>query len=99
MDCGYFCILDGGNNKNTLWQLQKDLGGPNIINIPSDKLIRNLYDDYYGWEKDNLVEIIKNIKGKLLFEEEFKKEANKRKSFWEIKENEYKNLNIRIPKE
>ena len=98
MDCGYFCILDGGKNKNTIWQLEKDLGGPNIINISSTKLIDRLYNDYYIWERANLVEIIKNIKGKLLFEEEFIIEANKRKSFWESTEKEYKNLNIRIPK-
>ena len=99
MDYGYFCILDSGNNNNTLKQLEYDLKGPMIINISSSKLLLNVENDYRRWQLDNLKKILNNKNISSI--DDFNNEAIKNKSFWELKEVNknsytYKNLNNRV---
>ena len=99
MDYGYFCILDSGNNNNTLKQLEYDLKGPMVINISSNKLLSNVENDYKRWQLDNLKKILNNKNISSI--DDFNNEAIKNKSFWELKEVNknsytYKNLNNRV---
>ena len=54
MDYGYFCILDGGGNKFSLRELERDLCGPKFINASMKKVIEDIEKDYYNWSKDGI---------------------------------------------
>ena len=82
-DYGYFCILDGGTNNQTILNLQRDLGGPIIENISKKELLMKLDRDYYRWNVENLNSICKSI-DRENFYNEFIEESKKRKSFFDI---------------
>lgn len=54
IDYGYFCILDGGGNKFSLRELERDLCGPKFINASMKKVIEDIEKDYYNWSKDKI---------------------------------------------
>jgi len=100
MDYGYFCILDGGQNINTINRLENDLLGPKFINYTKDEILKDINKDYLYWKKDNLNEIIKSVDSNSNdYIDSFNSEALKKKSFWscEVGLNEqiiYKNLDL-----
>jgi len=102
MDYGYFCILDSGQNINTINKLEKDLLGPEFIISTRDEIIKNMDKDYLNWKKDNLKEIIKIVdRNSKDYINSFNREALKRKSFWFCEEGAnddiiYKNLDLII---
>lgn len=101
MDYGYFCILDGGTNNATLYNLQKDLGGPIIENLSGERILDRIWKDYSNWNLENLNSLLKNSNMDDLHNS-FDDECRKNKSFFEIHEsnNEYffKNMNYRFKK-
>lgn len=101
-DYGYFIILDPGENPYTIRNLQRDLGGPDIENESSHKVLKMIEHDYKQWKKRNLNMIIKNMKiNNKNIEEEFNNEAKKLKMFWELDfvdngNYHFKNMNYRL---
>ncbi|MGG7177800.1 helicase C-terminal domain-containing protein [Clostridium paraputrificum] len=102
MDYGYFCILDPGQNNNTLALLERDLGGPRFKACNTNEVLESVDRDFYNWKVYNLKCFIRNIRtGGKDIKTEFDLEARKRKSFWELEkglENElkYKNINLMV---
>lgn len=85
MDYGYFCILDGGQNSKTLWQLERDLCGPKFIRCSTNTILRNIDEDYKRWRMENLSNLIKKSgSNNIDIINNFNIEAQKMKSFWEI---------------
>lgn len=82
-DYGYFCILDGGTNNQTLLNLQKDLKGPIFQNSTSSEVLESLDKDYYRWNLENLSSIIRSVDRKNFFDL-FIGENKKRKSFFNV---------------
>lgn len=75
-DYGYFIILDGGTNKDTLRILERDLNGPKIEARFSKEILNTIKFDYSKWKRENLVNIINDLSGldsELYFNENFKK--------------------------
>lgn len=50
-DYGYFIVLDGGTNENTINLLERDLGGPKIQVKWSKEILNSLENDYNKWSK------------------------------------------------
>ena len=95
MDYGYFIILDGGNNENTIYDIERDLNGPNIIKSNTINILKSLDEDYKRWKMENLRVILNSV----LRKEDFNKEAKKYKSFWKLEninneEEIYKNIDL-----
>ena len=85
MDFGYFCILDGGENPNTLRELERDLCGPRFIKCTTEEAIKSIDRDFLGWNKQNLNKLVSEIKG--INEEnisEFNMRAEKKNLFWRL---------------
>ena len=82
---GYFCILDGGENSNTLRELERDLCGPRFIKCTTEEAIKSIDRDFLGWNKQNLNKLVSEIKG--INEEnisEFNMRAEKKNLFWRL---------------
>lgn len=85
LDYGYFCILDSGNNENTINQLERDLGGPSILSKSRNEIIKSIEEDYEYWSKENLRHLIKTVESnKVNLEDYFDIEARKRNSYWKL---------------
>ena len=89
MDYGYFCILDGGQNNQVLYRLERDLKGPTFMKLNSNIILKNIDCDYKRWKMENLNLIIKGIDEKNISDDIFNKEAKKRNSFWVREEKLY----------
>lgn len=100
MDYGYFCILDGGQNLNTINKLENDLLGPKFINETRTEVLEDINKDYLNWKKGNLNKILKVVdRNSKDYIDSFNREAVKKKSFWSCEEGPddeiiYKNLNF-----
>ncbi|SFC21089.1 helicase C-terminal domain-containing protein [Clostridium uliginosum] len=85
LDYGYFIILDPGKNYNTIRNIERDLGGPEIQITGCNMVLDVMDDDYNFWKKYNLNLIIKDIKkNKQDIKNDFNNEAKKHKLFWEL---------------
>lgn len=60
-DYGYFIILDGGTNSETLRKLEGDLNGPRINEKWSKEIVNNISLDFNRWDEENFNSIIKEI--------------------------------------
>ena len=102
LDYGYFIILDGGKNFNTIKNLERDLGGPKIEITSSNKVLGQMNYDYNNWKKNNLNIVINNMKkNNQNIEKYFNNESKKHKLFWElleVKNGEYlfRNINFQL---
>ncbi len=84
-DYGYFIILDPGQNKYTIRNLERDLNGPKIINTTSEKILQEMRFDYTNWKRRNLNKMIKDMqKEKRSIKTEFNYESDKNKMFWSL---------------
>ena len=85
MDYGYFCILDGGQNLNTINRLENDLLGPKFMNSTRTEVLKDINKDYLNWKKDNLNEIIKAVdRNSKDYIDSFNREAYKEKILLEL---------------
>lgn len=50
-DYGYFCVLDGGKNINTINKLESDLLGPKFETCSSSHILKRIDADFYNWKK------------------------------------------------
>lgn len=103
MDYGYFVILDGGNNSQTLSSLENDLNGPNITKCNSNQILDNMDSDYRIWKIENLKAIANatKIKGQIN-DNIINAESQKHNLFWKVEKSGgnilYKNLDITLEK-
>lgn len=81
MDYGYFIILDGGNNNLTLTKLENDIGGPRILKVNRDVILKCMGDDFVRWQNQNLKNILKSS----INFNDFNNITKKHKSFWKYK--------------
>ena len=63
-DYGYFIILDGGTNSDTLKKLEIDLSGPAIYEKWSKEIVNTISTDFNRWKEDNFYNIIKEVDSK-----------------------------------
>ncbi|WP_315080078.1 helicase C-terminal domain-containing protein [uncultured Clostridium sp.] len=85
LDYGYFIILDPGKNSNTIRNIERDLSGPEIEILNSDRVLDKMDYDYKFWKKYNLNILLRDMRKKNKnIESEFNNEAKKHKIFWEI---------------
>ena len=84
-DYGYFIILDPGENKFTIRNIERDLGGPNIEMEFSKNVLARIDNDYNNWTKENLNMIVSRMrKDKVDIKDKFNDESKKYKMFWEL---------------
>ena len=81
-DYGYFIILDGGSNKETLKRLEYDLNGPNIKEKYSKEIVNTISNDFNRWQQENLSEILRELSGVDLIEN-FNSTTKKMNLHWE----------------
>lgn len=85
LDYGYFVILDPGKNSNTIRNIERDLSGPEIEILNSDRVLDKIDYDYKFWKKYNLNILLRDMRKKNKnIELEFNNEARKHKIFWEL---------------
>lgn len=85
LDYGYFVMLDPGKNSNTIRNIERDLGGPEIEINSSYKVLDKMDYDYKFWKKYNLNILLREMrKINKDIEKNFNDEAKKHKSFWEL---------------
>ncbi|MDR5587855.1 helicase C-terminal domain-containing protein [Clostridium aquiflavi] len=85
LDYGYFVILDPGKNSNTIRNIERDLSGPEIEILNSDRVLDKIDYDYKFWKKYNLNILLRDMRKKNKnIEIEFNNEARKHKIFWEL---------------
>ncbi|GAA0076272.1 helicase C-terminal domain-containing protein [Clostridium sp. CTA-5] len=101
-DYGYFIILDPGKNPNTIRNIERDLGGPDIQIAGCNRVLGYMDYDYGIWKKYNLSLLLKDIKSNEKdIEKYFNNEAKKHKMFWEflgVKDNQcyFRNINYNL---
>ncbi|SCK03054.1 Probable ATP-dependent helicase dinG homolog [uncultured Clostridium sp.] len=81
-DYGYFIILDGGNNRDTLKKLEIDLNGPIIYEKWSKEIVDRISIDFDRWKKENFYNIIKEVDSKNI-KESFNDISQKMNLYWE----------------
>lgn len=89
-DYGYFVILDGGTNKETLKKLEIDLSGPSICEKWSKEIINTIDIDFNNWKKENFYNIIKEVDSNNI-KASFNDISQKVNLYWECVETENKN--------
>ncbi|MBC5630005.1 DEAD/DEAH box helicase [Clostridium sp. NSJ-6] len=104
-DYGYFIILDGGTNKDTLKKLEIDLSGPAIYEKWSKEIVNTISIDFNRWKEENFYNIIKEVDSKNI-KESFNDISQKMNLYWECVEtgnkdelefkNNEKNLKVKV---
>lgn len=104
-DYGYFIILDGGTNKDTLKKLEIDLSGPAIYEKWSKEIVNTISIDFNRWKEENFYNIIKEVDSKNI-KESFNDISQKMNLYWECIEtgnkdelefkNNEKNLKVKV---
>ncbi|AOR23528.1 helicase C-terminal domain-containing protein [Clostridium taeniosporum] len=85
LDYGYFVLLDPGKNSNTIRNIERDLGGPEIEVLSSYRVLDKMDYDYKFWKRYNLNVLLREMrkKGKDV-EKNFNDESKKHKLFWQL---------------
>lgn len=86
-DYGYFIILDGGTNSETLRKLEGDLNGPRINEKWSKEIVNNISIDFNRWDEENFNSIIKEIDISKI-KDSFNDISFKMNLYWECIEND-----------
>lgn len=81
-DYGYFVILDGGSNKDTLKRLEGDLNGPVIYEKWGKEIVNTISSDFNRWQEENFHNIIKEVDNKNI-KESFNDMSQKMNLHWE----------------
>ena len=84
-DYGYFIILDGGTNRETIVNMERDLGGPIINSINSELITANVKRDNALWQRENLRMILRTMK-KEEIKHKFDDTSRKSHLFWRYRE-------------
>ena len=84
-DYGYFIILDGGTNKDTLKKLEVDLSGPAICEKWSKEIVNTISIDFNKWIEENFYNIFKEVDSKNIknIKESFNDMSKKVNLYWE----------------
>ena len=84
-DYGYFIILDGGTNKETLKRLEVDMNGPNIYEKLGKEIVGTIPSDFNRWQEENFNEVIKEVDNTNI-KDSFNDISQKMNLYWECME-------------